>query len=171
MNDQEIGQFSSYLADMLDLDANARQKLVSAMPEFLTELRRDSLEDAKAALRQVLKGKVPYGPGRIVGAVLGVLQQQHNEEKATKSRANEYLYEPGEVYRQETIMRNEAKPQWDALSESARQKRLEKAGSELGYTWELGRWRAGNGITIPNSWVEKRALTTFAEELELEVRT
>lgn len=58
-------------------------------------------------------------------------------------------------------------PNWDALPESDRQKRLEKAAGELGYTWQRGRWRDGQGMALPDSWVLQRALRTFGAELEV----
>jgi hypothetical protein len=168
MSELDIKTFNTFFADICELDADGRQKLVAALPEFLPDLRRESLEDVKEAVRNLLKGKPPYGVAAKLGRVFGICAELRTEKDAGKAKVAEYLYTPSEEYMREKATIREILPAWDALSDSDRAFRLKMAGKALGYEQVRDKWQDQSGGHIPASWVQRRAQLAFAAELQTE---
>jgi hypothetical protein len=83
-------------------------------------------------------------------------------------RATEYQYATDDAYHRERAALRRAQPAWDALDADEQNHRLRMAGKELGYDLHNGKWQDCSGMRIPASWVEKRALLVFAEQLQPE---
>jgi hypothetical protein len=167
MSETDIKTFSSYFAELLELDAGGVQKLVALLPEFLPDLRRENLDDAKAAVRQMLKGKVPYGVGPKLSRVLGLCEEHRREQNAGKAKVAEYGYDPGETYRHERAIQKHARPAWDALDDDERNHRLRMAAKQMGdYEFRKGKWVDAAGRRVPASVVERHALLELAKTLQ-----
>lgn len=149
MTDQEIGNFTDYLTDLCGFNnPSDRQIAVNHVSEFLKDLRAAKLEDAKDALRSVLKtGKASYNPAKILGQVLGVLDDRR---AATTSKYREYIGEPEDAWREEEQLIADARPAWDKLKNKERDRWI----AEHGYPKEQ---------KVPTTWNERKALIAFAK--------
>jgi hypothetical protein len=168
VSELDIKTFNNFFADLCELDAGDRQKLVAALPEFLPDLRRESLDDVKEATRNLLKGKPPYGVAAKLGRVFGICAELRKEKDAGKAKVVEYLYTPSEDYMREKATVRDILPAWDALDEDDRAFRLRMAGKALGYVLVRDKWQDQSGNHIPASWVQRRAQLAFAAELQTE---
>jgi hypothetical protein len=168
VSEKDLETFTDYFSDVCELDADARLKFVALLSEFLPDLRRESLEDAKGAVRQMLKGRAPYGVGPKLSRVLGICDDKRKEQYAGKAKVSEYQYTEGDTYLREKFLLRRARPAWDVLDADEQTHRLRMAGKELGYDLVNGKWQDARGMRIPPSWVEKRALLVFAEQLQPE---
>jgi hypothetical protein len=164
VSEKDLETFTDYFSDVCELDADARLKFVALLSEFLPDLRRESLEDAKGAVRQMLKGRTPYGVGPKLSRVLGLCEERRKEANAGKAKVCEYSYEEGDAFRHERAAIRDARPQWDALDDEDRQFRLRMAAKQMGeYEFRKGKWQDAAGRRVPASIVERHAILALAK--------
>lgn len=165
---EEIGEFSAYLSSLCATEPQATATMTT---EFMAELRRAALEEAKSALRAVVAtGKVPFGPAKIIGAVLSVLADRRREETARTGgfRPLEHDTANDPAYLEKRRRLEEIRPHWDALDEDDRRGwvdivRDEKL-RERGLTGRPLTAREERIALGPENWIVHEAMMRFADQ-------